>query len=124
MSNIPKLRFKEFSGVWEEKKYGDIYSFYSTNSLSRDKLNYESGKVYNIHYGDVHTKFNTMFHISNEDIPFINNNIDLSKIKKESYCLNGDLVIADASEDYNDIGKTIEIINLNNKLIVSGLHTF
>ncbi len=122
--NVPKLRFKEFSGDWEEKNYGDIYSFYSTNSLSRDKLNYDNENVKNIHYGDIHTKFNSMFDITNENVPFINNDIDLSKIKEESYCLNGDLVIADASEDYNDIGKTMEIINLNNEKVIAGLHTF
>jgi len=36
----------------------------------------------------------------------------------------GDLVIADASEDYADIGKCIEIINLNGEKVLSGLHTF
>ena len=121
---IPTLRFKEFSGEWEEKNYGEIYTFLSTNSLSRDKLNYDSGTVKNIHYGDVHTKFNTMFNIKNEKVPFINSDIDLSKIKDENYCLEGDLVIADASEDYADIGKTMEIISLNNEKVISGLHTF
>jgi len=121
---IPTLRFKDFSGEWEEKEYGEIYTFYSTNSLSRDKLNYDDGTVKNIHYGDIHTKFSTMFNIKNEKVPFINSNIDLSKIKEENYCLEGDLVIADASEDYADIGKTMEIINLNNEKIIAGLHTF
>lgn len=121
---MPTLRFKEFSDEWEEKNYGEIYTFYSTNSLSRDKLNYDDGTVKNIHYGDIHTKFSTMFNIKNETVPFINNDINLSKIKEENYCLEGDLVIADASEDYADIGKTIEIINLNNEKIIAGLHTF
>ncbi|HCA59786.1 MAG TPA: hypothetical protein DEP46_17600, partial [Blastocatellia bacterium] len=31
--------------------------------------------------------------------------------------------MADASEDYSDIGKSIEIINLDNKWTVAGLHT-
>ena len=26
MSNIPKLRFPEFNGEWEEKRFGDILS--------------------------------------------------------------------------------------------------
>lgn len=109
---------------WEEKKYGDIYSFHSTNSLSRDKLNYKNGNVKNIHYGDIHTKFSTLFSAINEEIPFINLDVDISKIKEENYCQIGDLVIADASEDYKDIGKTIEIANLNNFKILAGLHTF
>jgi len=124
MSNIPELRFKEFSGEWDTKPYGEIYKFYSTNSLSREKLNYQSGEVYNIHYGDIHTKFSTMFKLENENVPFINSDVDLSKIKEENYCQVGDLVIADASEDYADIGKTIEIISLNDKKTLAGLHTF
>jgi type I restriction enzyme S subunit len=109
---------------WEEKKYNKIYSFYTTNSFSRDKLNYEKGLIKNIHYGDIHTKFSMLFDIENENVPFINEEINLDNIKKENYCQEGDLVIADASEDYNDIGKSIEIINLNNKATISGLHTF
>ena len=124
MSRIPKLRFKEFIGEWEEKKFGDIYSFYSTNSFSRDNLNYEHGNIRNIHYGDIHTKFLTLFKLENERVPFINPDVNLAKVKEENYCLVGDLVIADASEDYNDIGKSIEIISLNNEKALAGLHTF
>ena len=53
----PTLRFSEFSGEWNTKKYNQIYSFYPTNSFSRDNLNYENGTIKNIHYGDIHTKF-------------------------------------------------------------------
>jgi len=122
--SVPQLRFTEFDDLWSELKYGEVFSFYSTNSLSRDTLNYENGKVKNIHYGDIHTKFETMFNISNEEVPFINEDIDLSRIKQECYCKEGDLVIADASEDYSDIGKTIELVNLNNEKLLAGLHTF
>ena len=124
LKKVPELRFKEFSEEWEAKRYGDIYSFYTTNSFSRDNLNYENGSVRNIHYGDIHTKFSTMFKAENEEVPFINEDINLKKIKDESYCKIGDLVIADASEDYADVGKTIEIISLNNEKTLSGLHTF
>ncbi|MCG2461971.1 restriction endonuclease subunit S [Flavobacteriaceae bacterium F89] len=121
---VPQLRFPEFEQVWEARKYNQIYSFYSTNSFSRDNLNYEEGEIKNIHYGDIHTKFSTIFDITKEIVPFINSDINISKIKDENYCIEGDLLIADASEDYNDIGKTIEIVNLNNEKVVSGLHTF
>lgn len=121
---VPKNRFSSFNSNWITKSYGDIYSFYSTNSLSRDKLNYESGRVFNIHYGDIHTKFSTMFDLKKESTPLINLEVDLSKYSEEKYCQEGDLVIADASEDYADIGKTIELINLNNERVLAGLHTF
>ena len=121
---IPQLRFSEFEGEWNFKIYNQIYTFYSTNSLSREKLNYENGEIKNIHYGDIHTRFATLFDIEKEKVPFINSDVDLSKLKDENFCQEGDLLIADASEDYNDIGKTTEIVNLNNEKLISGLHTF
>ena len=122
-----EIRFKDEQGEefpeWEEKKFGQLYSFITTNSLSREKLNYESGTVKNIHYGDIHTKFNPLFDITTEYVPYINDEIQLAKLKPENYCIKGDLVIADASEDYNDIGKAIEIAIINDEKVVAGLHT-
>ena len=120
----PIIRHKSFKDDWSQVLYGEIFKFHPTNSLSRAKLNYESGSIKNIHYGDIHTKFNSLLDASSEVIPFINDDVDISKIKKESYCQIGDFVIADASEDYNDIGKSIEIVNMGNQRLVAGLHTF
>ena len=121
---VPKLRFTSYSNEWESHKLGDILTFYSTNSFSREKLNYESGNVKNIHYGDIHTKFPTILSISgNKDVPFINNDIDLSKYKDDQYLQEGDLIIADASEDYSDIGKAIEVKDINDEKVLAGLHT-
>lgn len=121
---VPALRFDGFEGEWESIRYGNIYTFYSTNSFSRDNLNYEKGAVKNIHYGDIHTKFQTMFDIEKELVPFVNDDINISRIASDNYCKEKDLVIADASEDYADIGKSIEIINLNKECVIAGLHTF
>lgn len=121
----PKQRFLEFEndGEWIQTSLGKVYKFYVTNSFSRDNLNYETGSVKNIHYGDIHTKFRTLFDITNEDVPFINEDVSIDKIKEDSYCVEGDVIFADASEDLNDIGKSIEIVNLNGEKLVSGLHT-
>ena len=123
-----ELRFKDENGHdfpdWEEKKLGELYSFKTTNSYSRDNLNYEDGQVKNIHYGDIHTKFKTHFDITAEVVPFVNAEVDLSRISDENYAQEGDLVIADASEDYADIGKAIELVNLNGETVLAGLHTF
>ncbi|WP_338596248.1 restriction endonuclease subunit S [Clostridium baratii] len=121
--NVPKLRFKGFECEWKEYKLGDFLDFYTTNSLSRDCLNNDNGKVKNIHYGDIHMKFPTVLDIQKNQIPFINDDIDISKIKEESFCKNSDLIFADASEDYDDIGKAIELRNICNSKIVAGLHT-
>ena len=105
---------------WEVKKLKEIGNFLSTNSLSRDKLNYQNGQIYNIHYGDIHTLFKSHFDINNEIVPFINDDIKLSTV---NLVKKGDLIIADASENEDDIGKAIEIINDENNNIVAGLHT-
>ena len=117
------MRFPGFEGEWEVKTLGKIMDFKVTNSFSRENLNYEYGKVKNIHYGDIHTKFQTLFDINYESVPFINEEIDISRISEENYCKNGDVIFADASEDLNDVGKSIEIININEERLLSGLHT-
>ena len=117
------MRFPDFEGEWVNKKLGQIYKFKITNSLSRADLNYENGSVKNIHYGDIHTQYATLFDITKESVPYINHELNITKYSDENYCQEGDLIFADASEDYNDIGKCIEIVNLNNEKVQSGLHT-
>lgn len=122
---VPKFRFKEFEKdkEWVEKSFEKVYDFKVTNSFSRALLNYEKGAVKNIHYGDIHTKFKTLFDIEKEDVPFINPDVSIENIDEENYCLTGDIVFADASEDITDIGKSIELTNLNNQRLLAGLHT-
>jgi type I restriction enzyme S subunit len=122
-----QIRFKaddgsEF-GEWEEVKFSDIFNFHQTNSYSRALLA-EHGEIMNIHYGDIHTKFSMLFDVTKEPVPFLNDEVDTSKITNEQFLKVGDLVIADASEDYKDIGKAIEVISLNNQKVVAGLHTY
>ncbi len=121
----PKLRFPEFQDAaeWENEELGDMYFFKPTNSYSRDQLNYENGSVKNIHYGDIHTKFSTLFDITKENVPFVNPSESLDKITPESYCVEGDIVFADASEDMEDVGKSIEVVHLNNEKLLAGMHT-
>ena len=117
------MRFPGFQGEWETKRLGDIMDFKVTNSFSRENLNYKVGTVKNIHYGDIHTKFQTLFDLEKEIVPYINEEISLTRILEDFYCQEGDMIFADASEDLNDVGKSIEIVNLNNEKLLSGLHT-
>ena len=122
---VPRLRFPEFIGdrEWDCAQMGDIYAFKKNNSFSRDMLNYNAGDVKNIHYGDIHKKFSSHFYAENENIPFVNCNINLGSISEDCLCTAGDIIFADASEDIKDIGKCIEIISNNKERILSGLHT-
>ena len=117
------MRFPGFEGEWEERKLGKVMDFKVTNSFSRENLNYKIRTVKNIHYGDIHTKFQTLFDVTKENVPFVNGNISIEKIPEDNYCKEGDIVFADASEDLNDVGKSIEIVNLDDEKLLSGLHT-
>ncbi len=117
---VPKLRFKEFKDEWKAISLKKTFTFFSTNSLSRADLTTD-GLIKNIHYGDLHQKFNNILDIEKEKLPYINPNIELNI--KDNLCQSGDLIFADASEDYEGIGKAIEIINVGNNKVVSGLHT-
>jgi len=68
---VPRLRFPEFRGDkgWQLPRLSDLYDFKRTNTLSRDKLNYEIGTIKNIHYGDIHTKFRALFRVEDEHVP-------------------------------------------------------
>jgi type I restriction enzyme S subunit len=120
---IPKLRFPGFEGEWATKPFHSIYEFKPTNTYSREQLNYESGPAKNIHYGDIHKKFSTSFRIGREIVPFVNSSVSLSKLKASAYCQEGDMIFADASEDLADVGKSIELVNLNGERVLSGSHT-
>lgn len=122
-----QIRFKaddgsEF-GEWKNLKFSEQFSFHSTNSHSRALLA-ENGEIMNIHYGDIHTKFSMLFDVSKEIVPFLNEEVDITKIKKDQFLQVGDLIIADASEDYKDIGKAIEVVSLDSQRVVAGLHTY
>lgn len=123
-----EIRFTRDDGTafpdWEEKRLGEVFEFIKTNSFSRNELTYEAGEVKNIHYGDIHTKFSTQFRVEEESVPYLTNNHYTSSIGDEEFCRTGDLVIADASEDYADIGKTIEIMSVPPRSLVAGLHTY
>ncbi len=124
-TSTPKLRFPEFreDEEWLTPQLSDLYGFKRTNTLSRDKLNYEAGTIRNIHYGDIHTKFKPLFRIGQEHVPYINTDVPVDVFKEEDDCEEGDIVLADASEDLNDVGKAIEIISLVGQRVVAGTHT-
>ena len=122
---LPKLRFPEFRDGpnWLAPQISDLYGFKRTNSLSRDKLNYETGTIRNIHYGDIHTRLKSLFRAIDEHLPFINPDASTNGFDDDAFCSVGDIVFADASEDLDDVGKAIEVVSLNGECVVAGTHT-
>ena len=114
------MRFPEFSGEWKKVNVSKLLDFYSTNSLSWEQLDYNNGKIKNLHYGLIHKGLPTMINVSSASLPYIK-----EEAIPKSYTLfkEGDVAFADASEDTNDVAKAIEVINCDGQQIVSGLHT-
>ena len=122
---VPRLRFPEFRDgpTWSAPQVAELYGFKRTTTLSRDKLNYETGTIRNIHYGDIHTKFKPLFRVGDEYVPYVNQDASANGFDDDTFCEEGDIVLADASEDLDDVGKAIEVISLDGERVVAGTHT-
>jgi type I restriction enzyme S subunit len=114
-----KRRLPGFSGEWVETTFGQCFQFLRTGSASRSQLGTNLGVGY-IHYGDIHGMKSTILDLSRTQLPEIvpARAVTLSRVQ------DGDLVIADASEDVMDVGKSVEVRGAGGADIVAGLHTF
>lgn len=117
----PEIRFKGYDDEWVSKRFGDAFDFISNNTLSRDNLNNESGAALNVHYGDVLIKFGEYLDVQKEQLPFISDEALVNKFQT-SLLRDGDVIIADTAED-TTVGKCTEIVCVDGKKIISGLHT-
>ena len=118
--NVPNLRFPEFEGEWKKCKVSNLLDFYSTNSLSWDKLEYGTDAIQNLHYGLIHVGLPTMIDLSKDKLPNITNG---NTPKNYKLCQEGDIAFADASEDTNEVAKAVEFYKLKGKDVICGLHT-
>lgn len=110
---------------WKNYLFEENFEILRSYSISREGLctQNNSTKTYCIHYGDIHTKYKSGL-IDFEKtaiVPQIIN--DSFYVNSDDYLQEGDLIIADASEDYDGVGECVEIMNIGNKKAVSGLHT-
>ena len=114
-----KKRLAGFSDEWEVKTFGEIFDFLTTATYSRAELS-EYDDIYYIHYGDIHTKLDYFLDFEKSNLPTIKNEL----VKKYPLIKDGDIIMADASEDYDGICKSVEVKNIGSKKAISGLHTF
>ena len=56
MKNVPQLRFGEFSGEWEEKKIGQIGTFFSGGTPTSSNKEYYNGSIPFIGSGKINSK--------------------------------------------------------------------
>ena len=102
---------------WNIDTLGEMFRPFTSASFSREEMDAQSG-VACVHYGDIHKRFGNIVDLDIEKLPLI------SEEKARAYKLlkDGDLLLADASEDDEGIGKSIVVIVGSHK-VIAGLHT-
>ena len=103
---------------YKEFRVGDVFHFLRTANNPRRDLS-PKGNVQYLHYGDLHTGIGPHLDCRDQPLP----TIEEKKIGSADWIQDGDLVIADASEDYEGVGKSVEMRGVNGKNVVAGLHT-
>ncbi|PWJ54757.1 type I restriction enzyme S subunit [Dyadobacter jejuensis] len=116
---------------WETPEFGNVFSFLKSYSFSREQLTNlpTNDGIRYIHYGDIHATYENEildFEIE-ETVPYlIDGLINPESFLKENFPVlqDGDLIIADASEDYKGVCDCIELANIGVEKVLAGLHTF
>lgn len=115
---------------WSTPEFEEVFSFLKSFSFSREQLTYErtADEIQNIHYGDIHSTFENEvldFELENR-IPFVADGLigkEVWSVEEFPLLKDGDLIIADASEDTIGVAECVELKNISDRKIVSGLHT-
>src|SRR5690606_6025659 len=113
-----KRRLPGFSGEWEVRRLGDHLEFLGNGANSRAEL-MNDGRVRYLHYGDIHGTSEVMLDPTTTAMPFLPE----VKAARLDRLRDGDLVFADASEDLDGVGKSVELQNVGALEVVSGMHT-
>lgn len=108
----------------EMVRFENHFKFIRSYAAPRESLTTSAGKdsVYCIHYGDIHAYYENEFldFAKQDNIPVFHNE---ASIDKEDLIKDGDIIMADASEDIEGVAELVEVINIGKKKAVGGLHT-
>jgi len=111
-----KTRLSGFDGDWEVKRLGNHLEFLKNGVNSRAELTTDDSIKY-LHYGDIHASRSVF--LCPSGLPSLPSN----KAQGLTHLRDGDLVFADASEDLDGVGKSVEIFDALSTELVAGLHT-
>ena len=113
-----QTRLPGFSEEWSTYTFGGLFDLLRNASNSRADL-VSDGEVGYLHYGDIHIHGSPFFDCGHD----LRTYISADKVRSTPLMADGDLVMVDASEDTEAIGKAVEIRGLNGCRAVAGLHT-
>ena len=115
-----KRRLPGFTREWQHFIFGELFDFIPNNAFTRAQMS-ESGKVKNIHYGDILTKYGAYVNGSSDLIPYISKKVDLARFADRCYLQSADIIMADTAED-ETVGKVLEVVSVDCP-ILAGQHT-
>ncbi|MFE5736403.1 restriction endonuclease subunit S [Streptomyces celluloflavus] len=113
-----RTRLPGFSNPWREVLLGEHVGYLKAVALSRAQLDGESPTRY-LHYGDIHARKSVVLNAAHETMPRVSSAL----LRNADYLQVGDLVFADASEDPDGVGKSVEVLSVPSTGVVPGLHT-
>ena len=116
-----KTRLPGFSGEWEVKRLGELFTFSGGYSASREQLSSE-GHCY-LHYGDIHGSNRTFIDVDADVQSIPKLDVSLRRVSPVSLLRDGDVVFVDASEDDAGASKHVVVVSRLGKTFISGLHT-
>ena len=102
---------------WEISTFGKEFKKLNAASYTWSETIKDGSCAY-LHYGEIHTKYHYHLNVQHSDLPFISKN----QAKRFNKLQNGDLIMLNASEDYDGVNDCVEIINCDKELI-AGQHT-
>lgn len=111
---VPKKRFQECRQQLKLMTFGNVTQKIRSYPLSRSYETEFSNTKY-IHYGDIHKAQNGILYDTNSLPNIVDGNYETLE--------NGNLILADASEDYTGIAKPMIIQDSHIENVVAGLHT-
>lgn len=113
-----RTRLPGFSAEWQTIRLGEHVTYVKTVALSRAQLDPHSPLKY-LHYGDIHARPTAFLDATTEDMPRAPEPL----VGHAGRLDIGDLVLADASEDTDGLGKSVEIVGVPKYGVIPGLHT-
>jgi type I restriction enzyme S subunit len=111
-----EVRLPGFDDEWDVRRLGDHVRFLRNGVNSRADL-VPDGRVKYLHYGDVHACKDV--YLTPASMPCLPDarTTSLDRLR------DGDLIIADASEDVAGVTKSVEMRGVGGSEVVAGLHT-
>ena len=113
-----KTRLPGFTSPWSNVRLGEYVTYVKTAALSRAQLDNDSSTRY-LHYGDIHSNPSVVLAAAEVLMPRVSSSL----VGTAGRLQVGDLIFADASEDTDGVGKSVEIGSVPPEGVIAGLHT-